>query len=78
MGKLPAFSPSVNLPTSFHARRLRRLVESQALCPWCQGRMYLNRAGDRLQCVNAAQCAGIVEVEKVQVQPKPQAVEIAA
>ena len=58
MEKLPAVSPSVNLPMSFYARRPRRQVECQA-CPWCQGPMYLNRAGDRLQCIDAAQCAGV-------------------
>ena len=78
MGKLSAFPPSVNLPMSSYAHRLHRKVESQALCPWCQGRMYLNRVGDRLQCVDVAQCASVVEVEKVLVQTKPQAVEKAA
>ena len=34
MGKLPVVSPFVNLPASSYARRLRRQIESQVLCPW--------------------------------------------
>ena len=65
MGKLSAFPPSVNSSSSSLSCRLRRQVESQSLCPWCRSPMYLNRRGDRLLCVDVAQCAGVMPFEEI-------------
>ena len=65
MGKLSTFSPSVNSPSSSLSCRQRRQVESQALCPWCRSPMYLNRRGDRLLCVDVAQCAGVMPIDEL-------------
>jgi hypothetical protein len=62
MEKLPALSPFVKPSSPSLSRRLHGQVESQTLCPWCQGQMYLNRAEDRLLCADAARCAGVMPV----------------
>ena len=62
MGKLSSPSRSVKpaCSTSLSSDE-RRQINAQALCPWCDSRMYLDRSGQRLLCADTIHCAGVLD-----------------
>ena len=39
--------------------------EARIPCPWCGSQMYLDHLGERLLCVVAFHCAGVLDADQV-------------
>ena len=65
MGKLPAVYRSVK-PACSASLSLdeRRQINARAVCPWCGARMFLDRTGQRLLCVDVIYCAGVLDASQ--------------